>query len=202
VNVTAAVKRERKQESALGNLFADLMRAAHPEADVAITNGGGLRADLPAGPLTYGALFRAIPFDNRFATLRLSGGELEQVVRRNLGRSGGIMSLSGLRVEARCEGAGRLALTLRREPGGALIQAADQLAILTSDFLATGGDGLFWEELKQRARLNDDAPPIRDAMSAVLKARGGTLDGGDPRIADPAHPRLAYPGARPVRCKE
>jgi 2',3'-cyclic-nucleotide 2'-phosphodiesterase (5'-nucleotidase family) len=200
VTVASPVTREYRRESALGNLFADLMRAAHPEADVAITNGGGLRADLPAGALTYGALFRANPFDNRFAVLRLSGGELEQVLRTNLGRGGGIVSVSGVRVEARCEGKGRLTLILQREPGARPIRPSDQLTIVTSDFLATGGDGLFSEEVKRRARLDDDAPPIRDAMAAVLTARGGTLDGADLRLADPSHPRLAYPGDRPVRC--
>ena len=46
-------------ESALGNLFADLMRAARPKADVALITGGSLRAELPAGPLTYGELHEA-----------------------------------------------------------------------------------------------------------------------------------------------
>ena len=36
-----------------------------PDAQVGMMNGGGLRADLPAGPLHYGALFEAMPFDNR-----------------------------------------------------------------------------------------------------------------------------------------
>jgi 5'-nucleotidase len=54
-------------ESPLGNLFADLMRAAHPKADVALTSGGSLRAVLPAGVLTYGQLHEALPFDDRFS---------------------------------------------------------------------------------------------------------------------------------------
>ena len=54
-----------RRESAFGNLVADLMRPAPPGGDVAITNGGGLRADLPkAAALTYGSLFEALPFDN------------------------------------------------------------------------------------------------------------------------------------------
>src|SRR5690606_2268678 len=56
VTLSARITADYDDESALGNLFTDLMRVAQPEADVALTNGGGLRADLPAGPLTYGHL--------------------------------------------------------------------------------------------------------------------------------------------------
>ena len=94
--VTATIKRAQKEESPLGNLFADLMRAARPRADVALTNGGGLRADLPPGPLSYGRLFEALPFDNRFATIPITGAELGDAVARNLGRDNGIVSLSGV----------------------------------------------------------------------------------------------------------
>ena len=49
------------------------MRAARPKADVALTTGGSLRAELPAGPLTYGQLHEALPFDDRFATIAITG---------------------------------------------------------------------------------------------------------------------------------
>jgi 5'-nucleotidase len=52
VKADGTIRGVRSEESPLGNLFADLMRAASPGADVALTNGGGLRADLPAGEIT------------------------------------------------------------------------------------------------------------------------------------------------------
>lgn len=70
---------------------------------------------------------------------------------------------------------------------------------MTSDFLATGGDGLFSAETKLHAAL-DDGPPIRDALAAELRTRKTALDPADPALYDPAHPRLVYPGARPVHC--
>jgi 2',3'-cyclic-nucleotide 2'-phosphodiesterase (5'-nucleotidase family) len=174
------------------------MRAARPGADVALTNGGGLRADLPAGPLTYGHLFEALPFDNRFATIPITGAELAEAVARNLGRDNGIVSLSGVRAEARCK-AGALVVTLLRPDGRPILPKA-RLTLVTSDFLATGGDGLFSEETKQRAKL-DDGPPIRDAMADLLRARKTPLAPGDPALFDPARPRLVYPGPRPVKCR-
>ena len=66
--------------SPLGNLVTDAYLAAVPGADVALNNsGGGLRADLPAGPLTYGSVFEVMPFDNLLVSLRLTGRQLRQV---------------------------------------------------------------------------------------------------------------------------
>jgi 5'-nucleotidase len=195
--LAAPIKRAQKTESPLGNLFADLMRAARPGADVALTNGGGLRADLPAGPLTYGQLFEALPFDNRFATVSVGAGTLAEMIARNLGRDNGILSVSGLRAEARCAG-GELAVKLTRTDGRP-ISPGTRLTLVTSDFLATGGDGLLSDELQRRTTL-DDGPPIRDAMADLLR-HGRVLPRADDRaLYDPARPRLIYPGPRPVRC--
>jgi 5'-nucleotidase len=197
VTIRAPVPRAHKVESPLGNLFTDLMLAARPAADVALTNGGGLRADLPAGPLTYGRLYEAAPFDNRFATVRLTGADLARLLARNLGRDNGIVSVSGVRARARCDGAG-LAVALER-PDGRPIAPGDPLVLVTSDFLATGGDGLLPEEL-QRAATLEGGLPIRDEMAKVLRARGGTLAGDDRALYDRDRPRLVYPGPRPVHC--
>jgi 5'-nucleotidase len=194
----APIPRAHKVPSPLGNLFADLMRAARPAADVAIINGGSLRVDLPAGPLTYGHLYESLPFDNRFAMIPMTGADLADVVARNLGRDNGIISLSGIRAEARCKD-GELAVSLFHT-NGRPIAASSHLKVLTSDFLATGGDGLFSDDDKQRAKL-DDGPPIRDEMAALLRKRTTPLAADDPALFDPAHPRLAYPGARPVHCR-
>jgi 5'-nucleotidase len=196
--LAAPISRALKTESPLGNLVADMMRVARPGADVALTNGGGVRADLPAGPLTYGRLFEALPFDNRFATVKITGADLAAMIARNLARENGILSLSGVRAEARCA-KGALAVTLSH-PDGRPIAPTAHLTLVTSDFLATGGDGLLSEELQHRTVL-DDGPPIRDALADLLRAGKVQLRADDRTLYDPAHPRLAYPGARPTRCR-
>src|SRR4029077_17924414 len=85
-------RRAYREEAPLGNLVAD----AFPDtlhADVGLTNGGGLRADLPAGELTYGSLFEALPFDNRAATMKLTTAELRDLLRRNFSHDKGILSV-------------------------------------------------------------------------------------------------------------
>lgn len=197
VTAAAPIRRSRAKESPLGNLFADLMRAARPRVDVALQNGGGLRADLPAGPITYGDLYEAFPFDNRFATVRLTGAQLAQVLARNLRGDHGILSVSGVRARARCEGS-ELVVTLRGEDGTPIAGDAPLLVGL-SDFLASGGDALFEElDLAADAVSIESGETIRDAMAEVLRARGGELDTAT--FYEPDAPRIRYPGRRPVAC--
>jgi len=68
-------------ESAAGNLVVDAMLAGYEGADVALCNSGALRTDLPAGDLSYCALFALFPFDNRVVEVRLIGSELTELLR-------------------------------------------------------------------------------------------------------------------------
>jgi 5'-nucleotidase len=185
-------------ESAEGNLFADLMLAASPGADIAITNGGGLRADLPKGPLSYGALFKAMPFDNHFARIKMRGADLRAWVTDNIGSSGGIVSLGGATAIARCDH-DRLDVTLYDRKHKKI--ADDRaLVITTSDFLASGGDGAMG-----KLHLADDAVTltdvlVRDAMAAELAKRRKPLDAA--QLLDAKKPRLDYLGTRPIKCTQ
>lgn len=198
VTLTTEITRSGSEESALGNLFTDLMRAARPDADVALYNGGGLRADLPAGPLVYGAFYEALPFDNRFAHVRMTAGDLARMLVRNATRDTSFLSISGVRAELQCV-RGELVATLRREDGRALAEG-EEIEVVVSDFLATGGDGVLSEvrEREGALRLEED-PPLRDAMVEVLRARGGSLAASS--LLDPSHPRVRLPSERPVTCE-
>ena len=79
--LTAIITKSYRQRVRRGQLVhrSDARRAAR-RADVALTNGGGLRADIPAGDLTYGRLYEAMPFDNRFAVVELKGKHIRKLV--------------------------------------------------------------------------------------------------------------------------
>ena len=195
VTLTAKVTKEYGSESAEGNWFTDLMIAARPEAQVALTNGGGLRADMPAGDLTYGQLFEAMPFDNRFAIVELKGSHLRSLASTNLQRGGGILSWSGLAVKARCKG-GKLESTIT--VGGKPLDEKKSYKMVTSDFLASGGDGLVG-----RLKLPDGAIKvtdviIRDAIADILRKKKGSVDPA--KLFSPTTKRLDYEGGRPVEC--
>jgi len=197
VKLLTAVLRAHTVESPLGNLFADLMLQASPDSVVAIANGGSLRSDLPAGQLTYGKLYESMPFDNRIATFEISARDLAAVLARHLtSERHGIVSLAGLRVAARC-GARALEVSLLTS-GGRVVPEETRLRVVTSDYLATGGDALF-EGAVSEPQVTIHPLLLRDALADGLE-RLGTLRGDDPRWFDPASPRLSLPGLRPVHC--
>jgi 2',3'-cyclic-nucleotide 2'-phosphodiesterase/3'-nucleotidase/5'-nucleotidase len=68
---------------ALGNLLADGMKAAM-NTDFALMNGGGVRAQLDAGEVTFGDLFSIQPFGNVLNKVKLSGADLETVLNNQI----------------------------------------------------------------------------------------------------------------------
>ena len=175
------------QESAIGNLFTDAMRQSMPGADVALHNVvGGLRADLRAGPLTYGRLYEVFPFDNRVVGLTLTGGELRRVLAAQLQPGPPTVGISGIRVQARCAG-GSLVVTVRTASGEA-IEDGRRLLVATTDFLATGGDGILTSVTpSQGFALPESAPLLREVVADWVRRRGGRLGTGE--LLDPENPR-------------
>lgn len=184
--------------SPLGQLFTDALLAAVPGADVALNNSsGGLRADLPQGPLTYGSVYEVMPFDNLVVQIRLTGRELRQVFAAHLQKSREIIGVSGVRVRAECSG-GLLDLVLVR-PSGALIKDGDALRVVVSDFLATGGDGILAPVMPPGGFPVDHAAPLmRDVFVEYLKNRKGPLR--EEQLLDTSNPRLSVSGVLPMSC--
>src|SRR5436309_163609 len=66
-------------EYGLGRLIADAQRRI-ARSDVALVNNGGIRADVPAGAVTYGDLYRVQPFQDRLVRLAVHRGVLGDAV--------------------------------------------------------------------------------------------------------------------------
>ena len=62
----------RNSETALGNLCSDALRVM-TGADVSYVNGGGLRAPIEAGEVTFNDIFSVFPFNNQIVTAEISG---------------------------------------------------------------------------------------------------------------------------------
>lgn len=161
----------RGGEAAIGNLIADAMRAA-TGADIAITNGGGIRGDTihPAGStLTRKTILAELPFGNRTLKLGVTGAgilaALENGVSQVEDGGGRFPQVSGLTFAYT---AGRPAGTRVGEVlvGGKPLDPAAGYTLATNDFLARGGDGY--------ASLAA-AEPLVDARSAKLMA-GHVMD--------------------------
>jgi 2',3'-cyclic-nucleotide 2'-phosphodiesterase (5'-nucleotidase family) len=98
VGCTAApLQRSRTEESEVGNLATDAMAWALPEADIAIQNSGGLRANLPQGVLRREHLQAVMPFDNRILTAEMTGAQVELMFRIGSSGAHGILQVAGAR---------------------------------------------------------------------------------------------------------
>jgi 2',3'-cyclic-nucleotide 2'-phosphodiesterase (5'-nucleotidase family) len=134
----------RGEENRLGYWVSDVMRqAAQPLVGVpvrfAITNAGGLRANLRPGQLKVGDIFELMPFENELVVIELTGAEVIQVVKEGLVRRGG-EPCSGVKVKV--EGTPQAAtLTVTWEDGSAIDPTA-VVKVATTDYLYTGGDSI------------------------------------------------------------
>lgn len=129
----------RRGEGVFGDFVADLAREI-TGAQVALFNGGGFRASIPAGPVTLKHIYQSFPFRNELALGRVSGSRLLAALARAAAlppaeNPGGFLQVSGLRY--RIED-GRLAAA---EIGGRPIDPTASYSVVLPDFLAAGGDG-------------------------------------------------------------
>ncbi|MGD8456055.1 MAG: bifunctional UDP-sugar hydrolase/5'-nucleotidase [Anaerolineales bacterium] len=68
-----------------------------PQADVALTNTGGIREDIPEGTITIGTIITVLPFDNTIIQIKMTGEQLENTMigRRNDLAYAGVENVSG-----------------------------------------------------------------------------------------------------------
>lgn len=92
----------RLQETGIGNFCTDAYRTVF-DADVAFLNGGGIRAGLPKGNITFNDIFTMFPFEKLAATADITGATildlLEMSVSISPGEFGGFHQVSGLKFE-------------------------------------------------------------------------------------------------------
>jgi len=198
VVLDTAIPREAPLESPLGNFFTDVLLQSVAGADIAINNtDGGLRADLPPGPLTYGSLFEAYPFDNLIVRFTLTGAELKKVLAGRVGGSS-VLGIAGLRARATCSAGAPHVDLLRAD--GRTVEDSERVTVVTTDFLATGGEGLFRSITPPNGLgAQDIGQLVRDAAAQWLERRGGHLRDRD--LVNLEHPRWLMAGPPPLQCQ-
>ena len=133
----------RRNESAIGNLFTDALRA-QTGADIAIMNSGTIRADLKAGDITKGDILAIFPFSNMLQTKEITGKQLKEVLEHSVGyypaEFGGFLQISGFTFD--------FDPTLTRGSrvsnvmvGSAPLDENKVYTVASSDFVFSGGDG-------------------------------------------------------------
>lgn len=136
----------RSGETAFGNLITDAMRAA-TGADIAITNGGGIRANkqYPVGHrLTRRDILSELPFGNRTVMVEVTGRAIKAALENGVSqveqRAGRFPHVSGMTViydPRLAVGSRVVSITI----GGQPLDEAKTYRLATNDFLLRGGDG-------------------------------------------------------------
>lgn len=138
---SATLTRSYSEESPLGNLVTDAMLNYRPEADLALANSGGLREDIEAGPITMANLISAFPFPNTLVELQLKGIDLLLLFEHGATLTNGMLQVSegvAVRYDTKKPVGHRVvSLTIK----GAPVNPAKLYQVVTSNFLADGGDG-------------------------------------------------------------
>jgi 2',3'-cyclic-nucleotide 2'-phosphodiesterase (5'-nucleotidase family) len=136
----------RSQETAMGNLIADAMRAS-TGADVAITNGGGIRGNkqYPAGAtITRRDILTELPFGNSTSLVEITGKDIKDALENGVSqidnRAGRFPQVSGMvvTIDPKQPVGGRIVSV---SVGGQPLDMAKTYKVATNDFMMAGGDG-------------------------------------------------------------
>ncbi len=137
----------RAGETNLGNMIADAMIDV-TGADVAITNGGGIRASINPGDITKGDVITVLPFGNYVMTKEIKGSDILAAIEHGIDSypetKGAFPHISGMRVEfdPNQPAGSRIVKVM---VGGEMLDPNAMYTLATNDFMAYGGDdyGMF-----------------------------------------------------------
>jgi 5'-nucleotidase len=177
VPLDARSAENRTKETNAGNFIVDAFRKALT-ADVALMNGGSIRADEIIGPgkLTERDLLSMLPFKNKLIKIEVTGATLRAALEHGVSRSaedaepGGFPQVSGV----------QFSFDATRKPGARLVDVkvngqplndSRKYTLATSTFIALdGGDGYSMFKGSPVISPADRAPIDSDAVRQAIAA--------------------------------
>jgi hypothetical protein len=192
----------RTCESLIGDVVADALRTTYG-TDFAITNSGGIRADLTCPPdggefcptdsgqisITEGQVLTVLPFGNVAVTVEISGAELKAKLEAGVAAmpaaSGAFPQISGFcfTYDIDAEPGNRVTGAVRQAVDGTCggeaidLSEAASYTIATNDFTASGGDN--YPPILSRAATRDILASVVSSYAAgesPLSLPGEPLD--------------------------
>ncbi len=177
----------RTREAAIGDLIADAMRAS-TGADIALMNGGGIRAGKvypPGSAITRRDVLAELSFGNRVVAIEISGRSLRAAIENGLSRlpdaAGRFPQVSGMTIKA----------DIKRPPGSRVVAIEVQgkplvedgvYTLATNDFIARGSDGYVEFADAKRLTPDYDAKLLANEVMVYLRRLGAVSTRADKRI--------------------
>jgi 5'-nucleotidase len=180
-------------ESMLGDLVADAQRTAL-QADIGLMNPGGLRADLPAGSITWGDVLTVHPFSNRILKITMTGGQLLAVLEEQWSKDPAaiprVLKTSGLYYEWDPRQPHGAHVVRACDSRHAPIRATATYRVAVNDFLVGGGDDF---QGFGGLRVDQVGPLDAEALESYLQASHG-------EVRRPVGPRIFVAGGPELQC--
>jgi 2',3'-cyclic-nucleotide 2'-phosphodiesterase (5'-nucleotidase family) len=161
----------RTGETNLGNLITDAM-LDETGADIAFTNGGGIRASIERGDITKGNVITVLPFGNYVVTKDLTGAQIVAALENGLTdypeAKGAFPHIAGMDVvfDPSMDAGSRVVSV---EVNGEAMDMEMLYSVATNDFLAAGGDAY---EMFKEAVITGEYPGLDEILIEYIQMNG------------------------------
>ncbi|GIV97040.1 MAG: multifunctional 2',3'-cyclic-nucleotide 2'-phosphodiesterase/5'-nucleotidase/3'-nucleotidase [Herpetosiphonaceae bacterium] len=184
----------RSKETNLGNLVADAtlwkVRSTSGSGDVAIMNGGGIRASIEAGNITVGQVLEVLPFGNTIVWVDLTGAQLKQALENGVSRveegAGRFPQVAGMRFAynpAAPAGSRVVDVQVRGSDGSYKpLNDSATYRVVTNNFLLNGGDG--YSVFTEGQNKTDTGLLLADAVMEYIGANSPVNPQTEGRIVE------------------
>ena len=158
----------RGGETNLSNLITDAMLAASG-ADMAITNGGGIRASIDVGDITMEEIITVLPFGNYVIVKEYTGAQILAALEHGTANypelAGSFAQVAGVTFTLDLnEEAGKRVKDVKI--GGQPLDLEKTYKVATNDFMAVGGDGY---TMLQEGNLVVELPGLDEVLIEYVK---------------------------------
>jgi 5'-nucleotidase len=202
------IEHYRMKESAMGNLIADALRKA-AKTDFSYMNPGGVRAPLSSGLITFGNIFKTLPFENTISILKLTAKELKLLLTICFSGSRGFGSVSGLQlklidpafkapfIDLNINGKEEVwefeRLKEIQTSEGKPLLPKKYYTLATLDFLVNGGDDFAWfvTQIPKERVQKTGGQKVREVVIDYLKT-SSLWNTDDHPLVDPKNPRIKF----------
>ena len=175
----------RAEVCEMGVLVADAMldRVQDQGIDVAITNGGGLRASIDSGEVTMGEVLTVLPFQNTLSTFRVSGSVIVEALENGVSQieegGGRFPQVAGMSfaVNPSAEPGSRVSDVMI---GGEPIEPDTLYGVVSNNYVRNGGDG--YSMFIDARDAYDYGPDLADVTAEFLADQGPYEPYTDDRI--------------------
>lgn len=170
----------RLREVNMGDAVADAYRYV-TGAQIAMTNGGGIRASLKPGDVTYGHVIAALPYENYVEVLEVKGQKILDVLEEGVSNlpleHGDFPQVSGMKLEVNAQANPRVRnVQVWDEPSATYVPLDPEAdyTLATIDYCVTGGG--FNKLLKDEKVLRPNVMPYSEAfIEYVTRKLGGRI---------------------------